>query len=373
MKSFNSFIYESDSPNNWEHTEEDYMHTINMILSDDPFTSQYGMQELDVLYEEEDKRKIAIMLVDIIKSKWGEFSNTYELLIFLERAGIVDLLNFKGSPFEDQFILRQLENDSFSSIFNRKTLDIILPEIATGIFKGLKNVEAIYINSGKYFHRTEVPSITLSIDKDLFKDCENLRAISIISFKVDNIERGSFLHNTKLKSITIDSGALKNAEPEAFSSNSIEEISLYECQIENLEPEVFLNCNSLKVLNLSVNNLTRAPKLSNGLLEELYLENNKIKRIEPGVFGNLKNLKTLELSSNPIEIIEEKSFLGLSNLSRLALAYLPSGCTIEPGAFFKLEDLTQLDLIGAKLTSEQKDQLESELPGRTDIMLELPF
>lgn len=374
MKSFNSFIYESDSPNNWEHTEEDYMHTIDMILSEDPFVSQYGMQELDVLYEEEDKKKIAIMLVNIIKSKWGKFSNTYEMLILLESAGIVDLLNFKGSQFEDQFILRTAENDSFYNIFNRKTLDLNLTQIATGIFKGLKNVESIHINSGAIILRKgQDPSKVITINKELFKDCENLESISILSFEIDKIEQGAFLNNTKLASINIDNCGLKNIEVDAFSSNSIKEITLHECDLENLESEIFTKCINLKILNLAANNLTRIPKLSNTLLEEFYLNHNHIDTIEPEVFSNLKNLKALELSSNPIKRIQEKSFLGLSNLSDLALAYLPKGCSIDPGAFFKLEDLTNLDLIDTKLDEVTMGQLESELPGKTDIMFELPF
>ena len=80
---------------------------------------------------------------------------------------------------------------------------------------------------------------------------------------------------------------------------------------------------------------------------ELNLEYNQIRDVTPGRLGEYTNLKQLDLSGNPVNILKNQSFQGLSNLLGLSLREIQTdvGCLhIENGTFSPLKSIKFLDL-----------------------------
>ncbi|KAK6312306.1 hypothetical protein J4Q44_G00179700 [Coregonus suidteri] len=99
--------------------------------------------------------------------------------------------------------------------------------------------------------------------------------------------------------------------------------------IETLAEEDFVGMESLEMLDLSQNKLTK-------LLDR--------------VFEPLTSLRNLDLSANQITHLSEESFAGMALLERLYL-YSNHIQTIHPAAFQGLEQLLELKLQGNQLTS----------------------
>ena len=89
-----------------------------------------------------------------------------------------------------------------------------------------------------------------------------------------------------------------------------------------------------------------------GLVTELILKNNQIRKLTPGRLGEYRNLKQLDLSGNPIRILENGSFQGLSKLLRLTMSRIQpdSECVhIEKRTFGPLKSIKVLDLSFSQL------------------------
>lgn len=84
-----------------------------------------------------------------------------------------------------------------------------------------------------------------------------------------------------------------------------------------------LNCQSLKLLFLSGNNLEMISSdtfADCGNLEVLHLQNNHINNVERWAFRNLDKLQVLLLSSNQLEVINADLFTTIPNLLDLGLS-----------------------------------------------------
>ncbi|XP_011550623.3 protein artichoke [Plutella xylostella] len=105
-------------------------------------------------------------------------------------------------------------------------------------------------------------------------------------------------------------------------------------------------------LNLSFNNITRlTPKTftRTTLLESLDLSHNQIVDVSGSLaisWPKLKNLQSLNISSNPIAILVEGNFEGLSSLRVLDMRYLEECSRIEKNAFRVLPNLISLRAYG---------------------------
>lgn len=110
---------------------------------------------------------------------------------------------------------------------------------------------------------------------------------------------------------------------------STKSLYLFSNGIEVLKGEDFDGMESLEMLDLSQNKLTKLPER---------------------VFEHLTSLRNLDLSSNQITHISEECFQGMALLERLYL-YSNNIEAIHPAAFNGLEHLLELKLQGNQLTS----------------------
>lgn len=112
-------------------------------------------------------------------------------------------------------------------------------------------------------------------------------------------------------------------------------------------------------------------------LQHLFLVQNRISRISPGAFNHLQNLLTLDLSINELELLPKERLQGLKSLRSLnvshnslrsleeftsELIYLQvldvsfnQLDEIEKGTFRHLVGLTELHLMGNRMTSIASD------------------
>lgn len=109
----------------------------------------------------------------------------------------------------------------------------------------------------------------------------------------------------------------------------------------------FLHC-----LNLSFNKITKLSEKTfsrTTLLESLDLSNNQISDVTRSLsisWPKLKNLQSLNISNNPIPIIVDGNFEGLSSLRVLDIRYLDMCSRIEKNAFRALPNLVELRAYG---------------------------
>ncbi|XP_014361485.2 protein artichoke [Papilio machaon] len=105
-------------------------------------------------------------------------------------------------------------------------------------------------------------------------------------------------------------------------------------------------------LNLSFNNITKLSEktfVRTTLLESLDLSNNQIDDVTRSLavsWPKLKNLQRLNISSNPIKMIVDGNFEGLTSLRVLDMRYLDKCTKIEKNAFRSLPNLVELRAYG---------------------------
>ena len=104
-------------------------------------------------------------------------------------------------------------------------------------------------------------------------------------------------------------------------------------------------------------NLTSVPAcgklpVSCDLIRELILKNNQIRKLTPGRLGEYTNMEQLDLSGNPIKIIENGSFQGLTNLLELHLTNIhpdPATVHFENRAFSPMISIKTIDLSNSSI------------------------
>lgn len=108
----------------------------------------------------------------------------------------------------------------------------------------------------------------------------------------------------------------------------------------------------LHTLNLSFNNITRLSEKTfsrTTLLESLDLSGNQIADVTGSLsisWPKLKNLQRLNISNNPIAVIVDGNFEGLSSLRVLDIRYLDKCTRIEKNTFRTLPNLVEIRAYG---------------------------
>ena len=142
-----------------------------------------------------------------------------------------------------------------------------------------------------------------------------------------------------------DQSKIKEISDEIKYFQSLEELNLKSNRLESF-PSGILELKKLKKLNLSSNNFTELPDLSNlSDLEFLDCSSNSISVVPESVFSLIK-LKTLDLGFNEIKLISDK----ISQLSGLeSLLVCENELEFLPTEFTALKNIVSLDLSGNPL------------------------
>lgn len=132
-----------------------------------------------------------------------------------------------------------------------------------------------------------------------------------------------------------------------FGNYTIEDKKVINIRLPRTEliefPEIILNLENLRRLNLRTNNISTIPNEITKLkeLQKLYISENSISSL-PESIGNLENLSHLDLSGNQLRSLPN-SIRASRNLRKLNLAF--NNFEYIPEQIYYLENLEELDLL----------------------------
>uniref|UniRef100_A0A8B9KVS1 Nephrocan-like n=1 Tax=Astyanax mexicanus TaxID=7994 RepID=A0A8B9KVS1_ASTMX len=129
---------------------------------------------------------------------------------------------------------------------------------------------------------------------------------------------------------------------------SLEEIILSSCGVEQLEGNVFRAQRLLKTLDLQKNKLRNIPRGLPSSLESLHLGHNRIQTLQESTLQGLKKLRLLNLQNNLITTLRSSTFSALTVLEEL---YLEGNKLEAVQGALRLPMLTQLSLANNKIPS----------------------
>ncbi|KAG9466215.1 hypothetical protein GDO78_017012 [Eleutherodactylus coqui] len=144
-----------------------------------------------------------------------------------------------------------------------------------------------------------------------------------------------------------------------FSGNNL---NIMWAKWNQLYKDIFKNFSSLKILDISFNNLKQLPKIIVANLPrnltELYLNNNKLKIWDGETLSYFKNLELLDLRHNRLKAIESHLFKHTTSLQKLLLT---NNFISKLSACFLYEptSLTELDLSYNRIRKIKKSKLLS--------------
>uniref|UniRef100_A0A914XWG5 Uncharacterized protein n=1 Tax=Panagrolaimus superbus TaxID=310955 RepID=A0A914XWG5_9BILA len=173
-----------------------------------------------------------------------------------------------------------------------------------------------------------------------FSFSKNLQKLTIRKTKLE-----STLVISQLKaliSLNLEQNMIGDLHGILFNSKNVTEISLKSNLIGSIGAHTFLQCESLRILDLSDNKikfLPLKPFQLNSKLKYLNVAFNELEDLQLEHFIGLETLRTLSLSNNPIKGVEPFAFLPLSkslrslklnscNLTRIPLA-ITQCCLLE--------------------------------------------
>ena len=246
--------------------------------------------------------------------------------------------------------LQSLTGSEFSHLFNLLSLNIVkshLQEIPQQSMCNTKHVKKVYLSNNEIKH--------LAFDQcfQFLKDLDHL--------DVSNNPLGNILHIAFFPMRDV----------------GLSELILDDCNLQDLEDNLFMYLTHLKTLSLRNNKLEKLPRLPSGL-STLQVSGNKLKVIDGEVYGKLHFLKSLQIDH--IGITSAKFGNGFKNVFKLTsltmrhnvlkqllkVDFINLGFTqietlmidychikiIEAGTFVKFQYMKYLSLSGNGLTAK---------------------
>lgn len=231
-------------------------------------------------------------------------------LIFLEELHIVlsKITDIQKYGFKGLVSLKKLN-------FENSTVSKLEP----GAFIGLRNVKEL--DTQNLFANVNI------LRPKMFVGLQKLETLNLSNIGISTIEDGAF-----------------------FGLDNLANLSLGGNKIGNLPKNSFLGLKSLKMLDLSHNNLTgRESTFPIGTfrdlinLTHLHLQYNRIIKFHIGEFSNLRNLRFLNISHNQLSYLDRHLLFPLKQLEVLDIN---SNHVIKFDYHFTLKHLSNLKMIG---------------------------
>ncbi|XP_025085236.1 toll-like receptor 5 [Pomacea canaliculata] len=165
-----------------------------------------------------------------------------------------------------------------------------------------------------------------SLDRDVC--LPNVEHLDLERNQLRFLSTGGFLSLRKLRVLILSGLRLKEIQPQAFASNSLETVYMSSSEIDfssnSISAQMFDQCPKLSFLLLNYNDFSKVndTKFQNlfqriPMLTTVYLGYLKIKTITSDTFKGLSHVKVLNLYSNAIEDLPDGVFDHLVNLTIL--------------------------------------------------------
>ncbi|NXL84364.1 TLR3 protein, partial [Alectura lathami] len=239
--------------------------------------------------------------------------------------------------------ISRIESEAFSSLGHLKILDLGLNEISQELtgheFKGLNNIEYIYLSYNK--------NVTLQSESFIFVPSLRILMLSKVGCNNLAISPSPFHPLQNLTVLDISNNNIANIKEDLF--DSLHKLNILDLQHNNLArlwkhanpggPVLFLkDLPNLHVLNLKSNGFDEIPvHVFKGLLQlkNLDLGSNNLNLLPATLFDDQASLNSLNLQKNLITAVEEEVFgPAFKNLTKLEMDSNPFDCTCESIAWF---------------------------------------
>ena len=185
-----------------------------------------------------------------------------------------------------------------------------------------------------------------SVRNDAFIEFQNLEILIMSRMNIELIESKSFENLIQLKQIDLSRNRLSQIDEKLFLNlNNLESIDLASNELVSIESKTFNNLHKLTSLDLAYNSLLSIDHSMFLGLENLVRLNfygNQIGTLESNVFSHLKQLKWLNLSYNTFTQIGRQTFSHLPCLTDLYLIGIKLSAELDSNVFSDLNSLTTI-------------------------------
>ncbi|XP_069487641.1 toll-like receptor 3 isoform X2 [Ambystoma mexicanum] len=265
--------------------------------------------------------------------------------------------------------LRTITNTTFSSLADSSLISLNLTKnritnLQSGAFSALRHLQVLEVG---------INNIDQELSGDEFKGLDNIEVIYISYNKHLRLNSNSFRYVPSLRRLMMRRNLMSNLDlsPSPFQSlHNLTVLDLSNNNIANMQENIFSGLQNLEILNLEHNNLARLWKNANpggpvlflkgmpnlqiirlgyngldeipegafkGLSKLMYLEMqyNMLNLLKPLLFHDQASLKSLNLQKNLVTSVEEVVFQPIfKTLETLYMASNPFDCTCESIAYF---------------------------------------
>ena len=225
--------------------------------------------------------------------------------------------------------------------------------IHNGGLKGQTQLEVIWINHNKL----------QKLSTGIFNDLTNCEKLYLQYNELASIEPGVFQSMSQLVYLNLEHNNLAQLSIDLFKgANQLSELHLAHNHIMDIEAFVFSSLPSLRYLSLDNNQIyvlrqnvfSRNDLKDNLPIEQLSLANVMIEELEMDTLSSLKQLRSLDLSENNLNL----SNLNLTNLNSLTELNLKgNNLTVSVTELCKVKQLEQLDASNTRLSLKLLDKL----------------
>uniref|UniRef100_A0A8C5JQD7 Leucine rich repeat containing G protein-coupled receptor 6 n=1 Tax=Junco hyemalis TaxID=40217 RepID=A0A8C5JQD7_JUNHY len=177
-------------------------------------------------------------------------------------------------------------------------------------FDGLHSLETLG------FHNNNIKAIP----ENAFVGNPLLQTIHFYDNPIQFVGQSAFQYLPKLHTLSLNGATDIREFPDLKGTTSLEVLTLTRAGIHFLPRRMCQQLPSLRVLELSHNQIEELPSFHRcQQLEELGLQHNKIQEIRADTFVQLLALRSIDLSWNSIQFIHPEAFVTLHSLTKLDL------------------------------------------------------
>ncbi|XP_066421303.1 leucine-rich repeat-containing G-protein coupled receptor 6 [Molothrus aeneus] len=208
--------------------------------------------------------------------------------------------------------IQSLGANGFDGLHSLETLDLNYNELLEfpGAIRTLGRLQELG------FHNNNIKAIP----ENAFVGNPLLQTIHFYDNPIQFVGQSAFQYLPKLHTLSLNGATDIREFPDLKGTTSLEVLTLTRAGIHFLPRRMCQQLPSLRVLELSHNQIEELPSFHRcQQLEELGLQHNKIQEIRADTFVQLLALRSIDLSWNYIQFIHPEAFVTLHSLTKLDL------------------------------------------------------